>query len=91
MGAEVCQLCSIGSPACRLKGKGDLRVAYIKRAKKRLMMDERGVIDIERDFAKKGKRVFAILVVENPYVFCDQTAERIQRQASYVRFNTAFM
>src|SRR5438477_11080683 len=88
MGAEVCQLCSIGSPACRLKGKGDLRVAYIKRAKKRLMMDERGVIDIKRDLAKKGKRVFAILVVENTYDFCDQSAVRIQRHASYVLFNT---
>ena len=82
---------SIGFSNRRLKWKGDLRIAHIERVEKRLMMDECSVIDIERDLADQGKRVFAILVVEDPYISRDQTAKRIQCQASNVSFNTAFM
>src|SRR5438034_1395133 len=45
-------------------------------------MKERSVIDIERHFADQGHRVFAVLVVENAYMSGDQTAKRVQRQAS---------
>ena len=91
MGAEICELRFIGFPSRRLEWEGDLRVAHIKRVEKRLMMDERSVIDIERDFANQGERVFAILVVEDSYIFCDQTTERIQREASDVSFYSAFV
>jgi hypothetical protein len=43
------------------------------------MMDERGVIDIERNLTDQGQRVFTVSVIENSYVFRDQTAERIER------------
>ena len=91
MGAEVGELRFIGFSIRRLERKGDLRIAYIKRVEKRLMMDERSVIDIERDLANQGKRVFAILIIEDPYVSCDQTAKRIEREASDVSFDTAFV
>ena len=42
------------------------------------MMDERSVIDIKRDFANQGQRVFAILIIEDAHIPRDQTAERIQ-------------
>jgi hypothetical protein len=41
------------------------------------MMDERGVIDVERHFADQRQRVFAVSVIKNPYVFRDQTAKRV--------------
>src|SRR4029077_9841122 len=46
---------------------------------------------IERDFANQGERVFAILIIENPNIPCDQTTKRIQRQSPYVRFDAAFV
>jgi hypothetical protein len=53
-------------------------------------MDERSVIDIERDLADQGQNVLAILVIKNPYIFCDETAKRVQRQAPDVGFDSAF-
>ena len=91
MRAEVGELRLIGFSFSCLKWKGDLRIAHIKGVEKRLMMDERSVIDIERNFANHSKRVFVILVVEDPDVSCDQTAKRVQRQASDVSFDTAFV
>src|SRR5262249_50445802 len=57
---------------------------------KRLMMDERGVIDIERDFADQGQSVLAILVIKNPYIFCDQTTKGVQRQTPDAGFDSVF-
>ena len=54
-------------------------------------MKERSVIDIERHFADQGHRVFAVLVVENAYMSGDQTAKRVQRQASDLGFDAAFV
>jgi hypothetical protein len=53
------------------------------------MMDERSVIDIQRDLADPGQNVLAILVIKNPYIFCDKTAKRVQRQAADVGFDSA--
>ena len=79
MRAEISQVRATGFSFGSLDWKCDLRVAHIQRVKKRFMMDERGVINIERDFADQGQYVFAVSVIENPYVFRDQTAERVQR------------
>src|SRR5436190_24057457 len=54
-------------------------------------MKERSVIDIERHFADQGHRVCAVVVVENAYMSGDQTAKRVQRQASDLGFDAAFV
>ncbi len=54
MRAEVSQLRATGFSFGSLDWKCYLRVAHIQRVKKRFMMDERGVINIERDFADQG-------------------------------------
>ena len=54
-------------------------------------MDQRSVIDIERDLAKQGERVFAILIIENPNIPCYQTTKGIQRQSPYNGFDAAFV
>ena len=79
MRAKVSQLRATSFSFGSLDWKCDLCVAHIERIKKRFVMDERCVINIERDFADQGQRVFAISVIENPYVFRDQTAEGVQR------------
>jgi hypothetical protein len=42
------------------------------------MMDERGVINIEGDFADQGDGILTVLVIEDAHILCDQTAERIE-------------
>ena len=78
MGAEIIKLRFVGFSIGGLEWKGDLRIAYIERVEKWLMMDERSVIDIERDFVDQGERVFAVLVIEDAHIPRDQAAERIQ-------------
>ena len=78
MGAEIIKLRLVGFSIGGLEWKSDLRIAHIERVEKWLMMDERSVIDIERDFANQGQRVFAILIIEDAHVPRDQAAERIQ-------------
>src|SRR5881227_566181 len=51
------------------------------------MMEECGVIDIERDLADERKCVLAILEIENPHVLCDQAANRIERQPAHRCFD----
>ena len=55
------------------------------------MMDERGVIDVERNFADTGECIFALLVVENAHIFGDQTAKRIEREAADGGFHAALV
>ena len=43
-------------------------------------MEERGVIDIQRDLADDREGGLAILEIENPDVLRDQAANRIERQ-----------
>src|SRR5205807_10293579 len=88
MGAQVGQRSSVALFIRRLEWKNDLRIPHVECVEKRLMMDERSVIDIERDLADPGKRVLAILVIKNPDIFCDETAKRIQRQAPDVGFDS---
>ena len=81
----------VGFSFRRSERKPDLRIAYIESVEKRLTMDERSVIDVERYLADNGKCVFAILVIENPYISCDQAPKRVQREAANVGFDTAFV
>ena len=89
MGAEVVELRLVGFPIGRSKWKRDLRVTNIERVEKTFMMDERSVIDIERDFANHGQRVFAVFVIEDAYILCDEAAERIQCQSANGGFDAA--
>ena len=50
-------------------------------------MEERGVIDVQRDLADDGERVLAILEIENPDVLRDQAANRIERQPAHRCFD----
>ena len=88
MGAQVGQRSSVALFIRRLEWKNDLRIPHVECVEKRLMMDERSVIDIERDLADQGQNVLAILVIKNPYIFCDETAKRVQRQAPDVGFDS---
>ena len=54
-------------------------------------MEERGVIDIQRDLADDRERVLAIFEIENPDVLGDQAAHRIERQAADRCFDAAFV
>src|SRR5215467_13334848 len=74
---------------CRLEGKNDLRIAHIECVEERLMMDQCSVIDIERNLADAGQRVLAVLVIKNPYILCDKTTKRIQRQTPNARLHPA--
>ena len=91
MGAEIIQLRFVDLSRGALEWQRDLRVAHVEGVKKWLMMDERGVIDVERDFADEGERVFAILVIEDAHVLGDQAAERIERQPADGRFDAALV
>ena len=91
MGAQVGEHGSVAFFIRRLKWKNDLRIPHVECVEKRLMMDERSVIDIERDLADQGQCVLAILVIKNPHVFRDETAKRVQRQAPDVGFDSALV
>ena len=78
MGVEIIELGIIDFSLCASQGQGDLRVAHIERVEKWLMMDERGIIDIQRDFADQGERLFTVLVIKDAHIPCDQAAERVQ-------------
>ena len=91
MCAEVGELRFIGFSPRRFERKRDLRIAHIQSVEKRLTMNQRSVIDIERDLANTSKRVFAIFIVEYSYISRDQTTKWIQRQATYVSFDAALV
>ena len=52
------------------------------------MMDERSVIDIERDFADQGQCILAILVIKNSHVLRHKPPKRVQRQTPDARFDS---
>src|ERR1700681_3198609 len=51
------------------------------------MMEERGVIDIQRDFTDDRERVLVVLEIENADVLGDQAMNRIERQPAHRRFD----
>ena len=61
----------------RSRRKSELGIADIKRIEKRLMMQKRGIINIERDLADDGDDVFAMFIVVNLDIPRDQPAEGI--------------
>ena len=80
MGSQVGEHGSVVFFLRRLKWKNDLRITHVEGIEKRLMMDQRSVVDIERDLADQGQSVLAILVIENPYIFCHETTKWVERQ-----------
>ena len=88
MGAQVGEHGSVAFFIGGLEWKNDLRIAHVECVEKGFMMDERGVIDIERDFADQGQRILAILIIKNPYIFCDKTTKRVQRQTPDTGFDS---
>src|SRR5205823_13436546 len=55
------------------------------------MMDDRRIINIQRDFTDTGEPLIAIFVIEDSHILCDQAAERIQCQPPERSFETAFV
>jgi hypothetical protein len=53
------------------------------------MVKERGVIDIEHDFADERERVSAVSITKDAHIARDQAAKWIEREMAYRRFNTA--
>ena len=54
-------------------------------------MEERGVIDIERDFAHDREGAFAFFVIVNAHVARDQAAKRIESEAADGSFHAALV
>src|SRR5437762_3873471 len=54
------------------------------------MLQERGVIHIERNSADPTDDVFTIFVIENPNFLRDQAAERIESESADRSFDTMF-
>ena len=74
MRAQIVELRTIDPSLGIFQRQGDLRVTNVKCVQKWLMMDERRVINIQRDFADTGKRLLAIFVIEDSHILRDQTA-----------------
>ena len=74
-----------------LSGQTNLRVAHVEAVQKRLPMNERGVIEIERDFAHDGEGVIAIFVIIQANFLRDESAERIEREVRDVRFDAVLV
>ena len=68
-----------------------LRAPNIEGVEEGLVVQERGVINIERDLADDGERVLAVLEVEDPHVLRDQAAHRVERQPADRCFDSAFV
>ena len=90
---EIDMRTELGDPRVRRRGSREpgrnrqLCAADIERIQERLMMEERGVIDIQRDLADDREGVLAILEIENPDVLGDQAADRIERQPAHRGFD----
>src|SRR5437867_4252317 len=91
MGAEIMQLRLADFSIRAFKWHGNLGVAHVEAVEEWLVMDERGVIDVERDFADESERVFAIFVIEDAHVLCDQAPERVERQSADGSFDAALV
>ena len=88
MGAQAGEYGSVASFVSALKWKTDLRIAHIERVEKRFVMDQRSVIDIERNFADQGQRILAILVIKDPHIFCHKPTKRVQSQTPDAGFDS---
>ena len=87
--AKVFELRVVDLSLSALKRQAYLCVAHVERVEKRLMMEQRRIIDVERDLADERKRVLALLVIENSYVLRNQAAERVERQSPDGGFHAA--
>src|SRR6266550_5702053 len=52
-------------------------------------MNQRGVIDVERNLAHPRQHIVAVLVIENAHILRNQPAERIECEPSHGSFHTA--
>src|SRR6202030_3124814 len=80
----------------RAQGRGrigdrELGAADIERIEKRLVMKERRVIDVERDFADHGERVLAVFEIVDPHVLRDEASHGIEREPLDRRFDAALV
>ena len=91
MGAEIGELRLLRLSDGCFKWKNNLRVAHIERVQKRLAMNQRCVIDVQRDFADECERLFSILVIEDSHIVRDQAAKRIQCQSTDRSFHAVFV
>ena len=83
------------SDACfavrRLEWKRDLCIAHIQRIQKRFLVNQRCVIDVERDFAHECERIFLLFVIVNPHALRHQTAKGIEREMGDPRFDAVLV
>ena len=79
MGAEIVELRLTGIPINACEWQRDLRITHVERVEEWLMMDVRGVINIEGDFADQSEGILTVLVIEDAHILRDQTAEWIER------------
>ena len=69
----------------------EVAVADVERVQERLVMEKRGVVDIERDFAHDREGLVAFFVIEDAHVARDQAAEWIEREPADGSFHAAFV
>src|SRR5438045_5416745 len=91
MHTQIIELGTIDRSLGIFEMQGDLRVLNVEYVQKWLMMDERRIINIQRDFTDTGERLLAIFVIEDSHILRDQAAERIQCQPPDRSFDTAFV
>src|SRR5947208_15707900 len=88
MRAQIIELRTIDRSLGIFERQRDLRVLNVECIQKWLMMDERRVINIQRDLTDTGERLLAIFVIEDSHILGDQAAERIQCQSPDRSFDT---
>jgi hypothetical protein len=89
VGIKIRQLRFLQFAVGSSKREGDLSVADIERVEEGLTMNERGVIDIERNFVNEPQQILAMIVIVNPDVLRNQPAEWIESYPAYRRFDAS--
>ena len=64
-------MCLVSLPLSACKWERQLGISDIESVKKRLMMEQRGIVDIERDFADKPESFLVMFGIEDTDVLRD--------------------
>ena len=84
-------MCLVGFPLSAGKGERQLGISDIEGVKKWLMMEQRGIVDIERDFTDKPESLLLVFGIEDTDVLRDQAAKWIEGQAADRSFHAVFV
>ena len=91
MSTEILELRFADLDCARLDGQGDLSVANINRVEKGLVMEECGIIDIERNFTDESESVFPVFVIIDPHPLGDEAPKRVERKPANRSLDPAFV